>query len=212
MTIAGIVPIKHLSNAKSRLAGHLTSAQRSRLVIEVARQVIEAIAASHLVEPIAVATPQRLLAMELGTAWIPDEGSLNRTLESGLRWADAIGAQAALIVPADLPYLEPADIRVCIERLPAGGGVVLARTDDGGTGALLIAPPTALVPRFGKGSGERHAHLALASGLHLREVASRGLRLDLDTFEEFKNWERNKNKEGHTHGKAPADVSLEAGS
>ena len=50
-----------------------------------------------------------------------------------------------------------------------------------GTNALLLDPPTAIVPAFGPGSFARHAALAAGAGAAVRVGRLPSLELDVDT-------------------------------
>lgn len=206
--IVAVMPVKRPSEAKSRLSVTLSRDQRVALARHLARQVVTALRRSEALGEVAVATPEPSLAEELGAAWIPDAGALNPTLAAAVAWAGRCGAAALLIVPADLPHLRSEDVRVLVDSRPARDGIVLAPTHDGGTGALLLAPPGAIPPAFGSASADRHLALARARGLAVRTVDRPAFRYDLDTVEDLQACVDGMRK-GHTGGMTPIDVSLE---
>jgi 2-phospho-L-lactate guanylyltransferase len=88
---------------------------------------------------------------------------------------------AAAIVAGDLPLLEAGDLDALAASLPVAG-VVVGRAHDGGTNALALRPPGAIVPHFGApGSAALHARLAREAGYDPVTVDRPGLALDLDT-------------------------------
>lgn len=182
--IVAVVPVKRLRDAKSRLAPSLMPDERAELAMRLAERTVEVIAATGQIARVAITTPEEWLARRLGAAWIPDAGSLNRSLQKGIAWAMAQRA-SLLIVPADLPEMEAADIQAVLAALGDDPGIVIAPTHDGGTGALLISPPDALSPSFGVGSYQRHIALARSAGIGVAEVRRGGLARDLDTMEDL---------------------------
>lgn len=93
-----------------------------------------------------------------------------------------LSGTALLVVMADLPCLTPDDVASLVG---SPGAVVIAPTDDGGTGGLLRRPAEVMPTAYGPGSGRRHAELA-----DTRDLASRTLRLpgfaqDVDTWEDL---------------------------
>ncbi|HLJ65835.1 MAG TPA: 2-phospho-L-lactate guanylyltransferase [Chloroflexota bacterium] len=179
--IAAVIPLKRLSDAKSRLAGRLTGAERMQLARSLLERTVMALHESSVVDRVALVTPEPALAGELGLVGLPDRGGLNASLEEGARWARTTHADALLVLPADLPLLTGDDIRAVVGRLTGGARVVVAPTRDGGTGALLVAPPGTLPFAFGPGSFDRHCTLARQRGLAVAEIRREGLALDLDT-------------------------------
>jgi 2-phospho-L-lactate guanylyltransferase len=106
--------------------------------------------------------------------------SLNGALEQGAAHVVAAGARALLVLPADLPLITPADIARLAGALGPAPAAVLAPARDGGTNALLAAPPAALPFLFGPGSLSDHLAAARARGVAARLVYAPGLELDVD--------------------------------
>src|SRR5947209_5896453 len=163
--IVAAVPVKRLRDAKSRLAGCLSAEEREELVVQLVARTVRVLRSARSVARIALVTDERELASNLGVETVPDGASLNQALEGAAGWARRLGATGLLIMPADLPLLEVTDIDAVVTARPRGHGIVVARMQDGGTSALLLAPPWAVPPRFGPGSGAAHLALGRARGL-----------------------------------------------
>jgi 2-phospho-L-lactate guanylyltransferase len=176
--IAAVIPVKHLGEAKSRLAPRLSRAQRESLVLRLLDRVVGAVRETGQVSHIAVATPDAEVAEAAGAMHLPDVGSLNGTLSAAARWAVDIGAHGLLILPCDLPMITPDDI---VSILESGAGIGIAPTHDGGTGALYLRPPGCIPPQFGPDSYARHIASARQRRLTVRDVHREGFRFDLDT-------------------------------
>jgi 2-phospho-L-lactate/phosphoenolpyruvate guanylyltransferase len=195
MSIWAIIPAKSPDAAKARLAPALSAAERAALARRFFRGTVEAALACPALAGVIVvsASPElRALAVELGAHAWPDPPSpgtprqwggdaLNAAIAFGCARAAALGATAALVLPADLPLLAPT---VIAEFLDEAGDAAVALAPDRanvGTNALLLRPPRALAPAFGPASFDRHRAAARARGLSVAVVRRPALALDLDT-------------------------------
>jgi 2-phospho-L-lactate guanylyltransferase len=108
-------------------------------------------------------------------------GDLNAALVQGMQLLAGIGAEAVLILPADVPLVDVESIEAIVggSSAPASLGICPARDRDG-TNALLIRPPGAISPSFGPGSFQRHVALGRARGLDVSVLQSDSLGLDID--------------------------------
>jgi 2-phospho-L-lactate/phosphoenolpyruvate guanylyltransferase len=108
-------------------------------------------------------------------------------LQAALAAADTAtaGAHATLVVAADLPLARGEDLdRVCAAGARQDGpAVVVAPTEDGGTGALYRRPPGVVATAFGPGSAAAHLALGQAAGAHTLRLRIPRLALDVDTAE-----------------------------
>jgi 2-phospho-L-lactate guanylyltransferase len=118
---------------------------------------------------------------------------LNPALELARTEAQARGATAVVVLPADLPWLERETLdRVLEAAAGAGAGsrasaalVALVPDRHGtGTNVLVLAPPEAIDFAFGPGSRARHAAEAAAAGAAYVELGG-PLDMDLDTAEDL---------------------------
>jgi 2-phospho-L-lactate guanylyltransferase len=105
---------------------------------------------------------------------------LNEALTQAATHVAASGAEALLVLPADLPLVTPDDIDALIAVLGPQPSVVLAASRDGGTNALLVRPPLALPFLYGPNSLARHMEAARQRGIGVEAVRSPGLMLDVD--------------------------------
>lgn len=120
---------------------------------------------------------------QAGWRIVEDPGTgLNGAVTAGTETARSAGASALLVMPFDVPLVSGDDLR---SLFATAADVVVCRSDDGGTTALLRRPPDAIEPQFGPGSAGRHAGVAVAAGLHVVEVQLPGLRLDVDDLEDL---------------------------
>lgn len=186
--ITAIVPVKALTESKRRLAGALAPAMRERLVLAMLDHVLFTLMSSPSIHDTLVVTPDpdvARLAREAGVAVLAerDTTDLNTAIREGLAEAARRKATAALVIPADVPFVTVADI----ERLAAAGRahtapytILVPDLGRGGTNALLASLPTALELRFGPDSLARHVDEAQRSGIPHEVLELGGLARDID--------------------------------
>jgi len=191
MTIWAIVPVKPLRRGKSRLASMLTEDQRTRLnryllehVLTILKEVTEI---DHTLvvsrDPAALS-----LTREMGGRTVLEDGvpQFNTALKRATIVAKTQGAHAVLVLPADLPLIQRADIRSLLKRGAKPPVVVIApdkRLD--GTNCLLVNPAGLIEYGYGPGSFQCHCERATQSGARLEIFNSPNIALDLDLPEDL---------------------------
>ncbi len=188
-----IVPVKPLKRAKSRLACALTADERCALSQALLEHVLAVLAASHGLAGVVVVSrdPQVLdLAAVHGAQAVRERGwGLNRALEQGIAWATKRGADAVLIVPADLPCLRPDDVAGVLRLANAEPAVVIAPCRRStGTNLLLLRPPGVIRPAFGPDSFRRHVAAAQAAAAQVLVYRSPTSGLDTDLIDDLREW------------------------
>jgi 2-phospho-L-lactate guanylyltransferase len=191
MSLWVLVPVKPLDQAKSRLAGTLTPAERAYLVQSLLERTVGILRLVPAIAEILIVTGDPAVAgwasqtgnRVLGTGCDPD---LNRELASATRLAQDQQAEGVLILHADLPRVTAADVQAMTARTAAAPIIVLAPDRHRrGTNALLCAPPGLIEYRFGPDSFAQHCAQAQAAGVRLEVFSAPGLALDLDTPEDL---------------------------
>jgi 2-phospho-L-lactate guanylyltransferase len=213
MTLHIIIPVKHLSDSKSRLAPVLAEPERQALalrllrgVLAVAQQAQQQLDAGAVVispDPavLNLAVTYDLTPLPEDPASLSDyslritdhaEPTLNAALEQATAWAAAHGASAVLILPADLPLVTLADIERlwrASQQLYSASAMVIAPDGHGqGTNALLVRPPGALHYQFGPGSFAQHCDQARQLGMAWHIDRSLRLGLDVDLPADLAHW------------------------
>jgi 2-phospho-L-lactate guanylyltransferase len=183
--VVAVVPVRGLEGAKSRLGGVLDPEERRDLVSKLLQRVVEAAAAATGIAEVVVVSPDPAaleLAGQAGARPLLQRGAgLNDALVEAR--ADVLGTGPAdlLVLPADLPEVDPAGLAAMVRAVDRRPCVVLAPDRHGrGTNALLLAPAGIVDFAFGGDSRSAHARAARAVGAAYREVDA-GLSLDLDT-------------------------------
>ncbi len=183
--VGAVVPVKRLGYALGRLSKVLDRDGRRVLQSAMLGDVLTALAGSTRLGEIVVVTSDpraRSVAESFGAVTVDDHDppqGMNAAVELGI---EALDAHAALVLVSDLPLITSADVDHLIAAAPDGDGVVLARSADGtGTNAMLLAPPTALMPELGPESLALHLSQASARGVVAQVVDHPGIALDVDT-------------------------------
>jgi 2-phospho-L-lactate guanylyltransferase len=189
-----IVPAKSLIHGKSRLSSVLADDDRIRFARRLLEHVLGVLRASP-VEGVLVATngdDVAEIALRAGASVLGDQGDAPRAsarrpralaavVDRALHVAGARGADAAIVLMADLPLLEPRDVEALTGAL-IDHDIVLARDHLGRhTNALAVAPPTAIETCFGSDdSFAEHCAAARAAGLRLALLDNDRIAFDVD--------------------------------
>ncbi|MCX0271954.1 2-phospho-L-lactate guanylyltransferase [Nocardia zapadnayensis] len=190
-TVHAVIAVKTLDSAKSRLAGVLPPAQRSRLVLAMLTDTVRAAAAAPEIASITVVTPDPVVSRAtraLGATVHPEPRSaatdpdpLNTALSTAAAALRARhGDVTVLALQADLPALRTPELSAV---LATARGIRAFVADHAGTGtAALLAPAgTALRPRFGRDSARHHRD----DGAVRLHGDWPGLRHDVDTADDL---------------------------
>jgi 2-phospho-L-lactate/phosphoenolpyruvate guanylyltransferase len=183
ITWSVLMPVKVLSEAKSRLAG-LAGPRRGELALAVACDTVTAVMRTDQAARAIVITDDPVAASalrELGAQVIPDEpcDGLNAALRHGAAIvAQSWPASGTAALSADLPALRPAELARALKAAAAWPNAFVADAPGDGTTLYTAAPGVAFRPAFGLASRARHA-AGGAIELGLTDVP--GLRRDVDT-------------------------------
>lgn len=182
--IVAIVPMKPLQRAKTRLSDALTPSERAAVSLGMLRRVIAAAQASSLsgVWVIGGDAVVKRAAERAGAKWRKDCGDdLNDSLTIAMQQAFKRG-NAALYLPADLPFVTACDVNVLLDASCDGAALAFAPAKrDGGTNAMLIPCGSPFRPALGKRSFCRHKAQAQRLGIAFAVCESDGFGIDLDT-------------------------------
>lgn len=179
-----VVPVKQLNLGKSRLTTVLATGERAGLMRHLLRHVLaNAVAANCFAEIRVVSRDPQVWAVAhlAGAGVIREQGyGLNPALEQARQYILSQGAEALLVLPADLPLITVADIHALWRLGEAQRGVVIAPSRGGGTSALLLRPADAIPFAFGPDSFEAHRRSAVEHGQPCQIYRSPTLAFDVD--------------------------------
>lgn len=189
-----VVPIRSLSDGKTRLSPVLDPAARSALTREMLERVVRSALGTFSQAEVMVISPDQYALAEVGRIdrsirlllQAPEEPGLNPALEQASEAVRKSGGSTVLILPADLPLISSADIDNLLRR---DAPVVIAPDRHGmGTNALMVRLDAFGEPfryQFGEGSYGKHQDEAHRLGVDAVSALSLGTSFDLDTPEDL---------------------------
>jgi 2-phospho-L-lactate guanylyltransferase len=182
-SVHALVPLKRLAYAKTRLEGILTPPERAGLMHAMLADVLTAL------ESVPEVGRVTLVSSEPAAEPLAARHEVAFWHDRGLPWNEALTAATAAvvsepvaaIVSADVPLATAYDLSALVRSVPPRG-IAIARALDGGTNAVVLAPPGAVDTCFGTpASADRHARIAARAGLDAVVVDRPALALDLDS-------------------------------
>jgi 2-phospho-L-lactate guanylyltransferase len=191
---AGLIPVKTLARAKSRLAPDFGDGARLTIARALLDDALSLAESTPFFEWWVVSEDDEVTAAARarGVRTAPDPGEgLNPALVAGIAAAAAEGADSVTIVPCDVPLAYRGDLEDLRDTGDTSDVVLVPSGDDGGTNALYLSPPDALAPRFGEHSMKVHLESAEARSLRCAILSLPRLALDIDTIEDvdaFLEW------------------------
>ncbi len=190
--IIAIVPMKPLSEGKSRLARALSAEERANISMGMLFRVLSALKGASIDFVWVVGGDERVgeLAQSLGGTWLEELGSdLNDTLGKAISRAFERD-KSALYVAGDLPFVRASDIHSFIQASRGAGNVTLAPARrDGGTNAMLIPKGVNFRPELGRMSFSKHLAQAAVLETSVAIAYSPGLGLDLDLVDDLESYQ-----------------------
>lgn len=185
---AGILPVKRLDAAKSRLEVYFDAGQRAALASAMLEDALDLCRAAHFLRWHVLSTDpavlQRAEAAGLAVLEDPPGGDLNSSLRHAI---GALGGRAAsvTIVPVDAPMTTPAELQDLVDTGSVSDIVVVPAERDAGTNGLFLSPPGLMEPRFGESSFSAYVTEAEAAELRCSILPLAGLGVDIDTEEDI---------------------------
>ena len=185
-----LIPVKNLSSAKQRLAAVLDQPARTALAHAMLQDVVGTIAKWGGRPPCALVTSDPFaleLARQNDFEVIPDAANLGETaaIEMATRVCVSRGVDCTLILPADIPLIQAAELEQIIERAPVEGSVLAPAADGRGTNAALRRPADLFPLRFGNDSFKPHLAAAQATGKPCMVLQLPCIALDVDNPEDL---------------------------
>ncbi|MBJ7348140.1 MAG: 2-phospho-L-lactate guanylyltransferase [Thermoleophilaceae bacterium] len=189
LTVA-ILPVKKLAVAKSRLAEGLDGSARQTLATAMVRDALAQIDLASKVDRLIVATSDPQVAEFAGDFQVSTEDadvSHSLAAAAAIRKALELGASRVALLAGDCPLMTAEAIDQLITHCDEQqlGVAVVPDRDGRGTNALVLSPPTAIVPAFGPGSSARHLQLAAAADVSAAIVPIEAMALDIDTADDW---------------------------
>jgi 2-phospho-L-lactate guanylyltransferase len=183
--IWAMVPVKSFCRAKARLAALIDSAQREQLARAMLEDVLAGLRKLDQLSGILVVsadTEAREIAHANGARAIDDplENGPNVAIRLALPFLRDAQADAMMVVPSDVPQIQPDELLPVIRSLVAPSIALVAASRDGGTNLLGCSPVDLIHPCFGLNSFVKHANAARRAGLEPKVFACPSLIHDID--------------------------------
>jgi 2-phospho-L-lactate guanylyltransferase len=185
-----LVPIKNLSTAKRRLSPILSVEERFALARAMCEDVLQTLSKWKRRPAVALVTSDpfaRELAARFHFEIIADDENTGET--NAIAAATAIcrerGATSTLVIPADIPLLEVADLRKIADAAPPQGSVLVTDAARRGTNAAWRSPADLFPLHFGNDSFLPHLAAARATGLPCVTLELPSLARDVDRPEDL---------------------------
>lgn len=185
-----LVPIKNTSNAKQRLASVLEQSARTRLAQAMLHDVLAALHSWEKRPIVGIVTGDLYatnLAEEFGFEVIPDSENPGETgaIEMATRICVERGEDSTLVIPADIPLIQPWEFDEIMRHAPKAGSVLVPAGDGRGTNAAFRRPADLFPLRFGNDSFKPHHAAALATGKPSVVLSLPGIAIDVDNPEDL---------------------------
>jgi 2-phospho-L-lactate/phosphoenolpyruvate guanylyltransferase len=185
-----LVPVKNLVNAKQRLSAVLSPEERGELARAMCEDVLHTVSRWLGRPEVAVVTSDPFaaaLAARFDFQVIADE--LNPGETGAIEMATAVcrerGATSTLVIPADIPLIDEAELQMIMDSATSAGAVLVPDAAGRGTNAALRAPADLFPLHFGNDSFLPHLAAARATGLRCVVLELPGIARDVDRPEDL---------------------------
>src|SRR3974377_43375 len=140
-----LIPVKNLSNAKQRLAALPDQPTRTAFAQAMLLDVLDAIRAWPNRPPVALVTSDDFAsdcARRFGFEVIRDHANRGETeaIDMASEICAESGASNSLVLPADIPLVQPAELEKILRGAPSEGSVLVPSADGRGTNAAWRSP------------------------------------------------------------------------
>ncbi len=180
------LPVKHLDDAKSRLASLLSPLERGALVLAMLEDVIDATLAMPGWQTWVISPDEAVLEVAARRGALPmteDRPPLSAAIHQVEEEAEARGLESLAVLLPDTPFVTPFALTRALHTL--GPAVIAPSVDEIGTNMVLRRPPTSITSHFGPDSYRRHLQAAAEADVPVAVVESAELGFDLDLPEDI---------------------------
>ncbi len=200
-----VIPVKGLTESKTRLSTSLQGDQRRILVEALLEDVLSSIIRSRVYGTVMLISPDESVGSRFRSqevSFLKQIGvGLNRAVEQANRLATQKHARSLTTVLADIPLVEAGDC-------PSVRKVVMAPSFKGGTNVMLTSPPGVISPSYGRWSYSKHLRQAQISGLNVYSISNSRISFDIDTVSDLMELRRRDPEGKTTSGRAAEMLKL----
>lgn len=198
LTTWAVLPVKTLFLGKSRLAELLTPAERQEQIQTWLLHLLGVLAELPAVQQTVVVSPDPLvhhLAHTAGAVALPEPagGGLNEAVQWGVQYVQQQVGHRVLVLPADLPLLQPADVAYFLQGFKRELRICPNLAGEGTNGLLLPVHP-GFHFSFGPGSLAQHTAEGQRLGWPVTIWNIPRWQLDVDTPADWHTWQTEKKR------------------
>jgi 2-phospho-L-lactate guanylyltransferase len=183
MKINVLIPLKKLNESKSRLIKYLDENSRITLTLLMLEDILDSCILSQSVNKIYLVSYDDLSEFKKykEIEILINKEELNKALEFALNHLKKEENGATLIIPSDLPLIEPVDFKN-LRELIKNYEIILGPSCDGGTNILMLRNYVKISLEFGEGKRSFLLHLknALDNNYSVAIYSNERICLDLD--------------------------------
>jgi len=201
--VFAIIPVKKLDMAKSRLSPLLTDDEKKQFCLKMLEDVLRTVKSVRVIhqiiviskDPVVLQTAENFAATPLKER----KTGLNEAVSQAIGWCVRRRAASALVLPADIPLVAPADLKRMLSLGERASMVISSSRSGRGTNALLLTPPNASPTFYGPCSFQRHIEEASKRKISISKLKSQRIALDIDTVKDLIDFISLNPKEVHAH-------------
>ena len=197
-----IIPVKGLLDSKSRLSRSLDQRDKKKLILAMLKDVLTAVEESELFSRVLVVSPDRNVEAEAnlqdGDFFHQEGAGLNAGIRQSTLLAMRERASSVAVVLADIPLVEPSDLKELYSAGNTAQRVVLSPSLKGGTNIMIREPPDIIAPAYGRWSFSTHLRAAQKTGIAVYSFSNPRLSFDVDTPDDLITI-RGRDPQGKTH-------------
>ena len=187
--VMALVPVKGLDSGKTRLSPILNVHERAALIPAMVEDILNALAEFARMPVLVVTGDSRVAAMaeSRGFHSLMETACISETvaIEAATRKAGKLGAGGTMVIPGDIPLVQPEDFAAVLEAAPPQGSLLTPGWDGRGTNAALRRPHDLFPLRFGNDSFIPHRAAAEQTGLPCAILYNERIAIDVDSPEDL---------------------------
>jgi 2-phospho-L-lactate guanylyltransferase len=184
-----LIPVKSLDSGKTRLSPLLEAHERASLIPAMVEDIFNALADFARMRVLVVTGDSRVAgaAQARGFLTLMETACISETaaIEAATQKAGELGVGGTLVLPGDIPLVQPEDLAAVLDLAPPQGTLLVPAWDGRGTNTVLRRPHDLFPLRFGNDSFIPHRAAAEQTGLPCVIVHNERLALDVDSPEDL---------------------------
>lgn len=187
-----IVPVKRLSEAKSRLAPLLSENERRQFCLAMLKDVLTAVGnTKDINRTVVVSKDPHVLRVAKRFCTFPlkeSRSGLNQAISEAINWCISMTAKGTLILPADIPLISSQHLNKILHFGGESSMVICPSRTGDGTNALFLNPPRAVLTFYGRRSFQRYVKEASKRRIQYYVHRSPKIALDIDTIKDLSDF------------------------